>query len=114
ARGVWQPQATAVFDIRVIDSDALSYLSKSVKNVLRIAEKEKKLKYIGACESRHASFTPLCTTIDGCIGTEMQQFLKKLADKLSLKWSRNYSITLHWIRTNLSFALVRATNLCIR
>uniref|UniRef100_A0A1X7SGV4 Uncharacterized protein n=1 Tax=Amphimedon queenslandica TaxID=400682 RepID=A0A1X7SGV4_AMPQE len=44
----------------------------------------------------------------------MQQFLKKLADKLSLKWSRNYSITLHWIRTNLSFALVRATNLCIR
>uniref|UniRef100_A0A1X7TP27 Uncharacterized protein n=1 Tax=Amphimedon queenslandica TaxID=400682 RepID=A0A1X7TP27_AMPQE len=33
ARGVWQPQATAVFDIRVIDSDAPSYLSKSVKNV---------------------------------------------------------------------------------
>uniref|UniRef100_A0A1X7THZ4 Uncharacterized protein n=1 Tax=Amphimedon queenslandica TaxID=400682 RepID=A0A1X7THZ4_AMPQE len=32
ARGVWQPQATAVFDIRVIDSDAPSYLSKSVKN----------------------------------------------------------------------------------
>ena len=31
ARGVWQPQATALFDIRVIDSDAPSYLSKSLK-----------------------------------------------------------------------------------
>lgn len=29
ARGVWTPQSTAVFDIRVIDSDAPSYLSDS-------------------------------------------------------------------------------------
>ena len=57
ARGVWQPQATAVIDIRVIDSDA-PYLSKPV---LTTAEREKKLKYNAACESRHASFTPLCS-----------------------------------------------------
>ena len=28
ARGVWQPQTTALFDVRVVDSDAPSYLSK--------------------------------------------------------------------------------------
>ena len=30
-RGVWQLQSTAIFDIRVIDSDAPSYLSKTRK-----------------------------------------------------------------------------------
>lgn len=54
ARGVWQPQATAVFDIRVIDSDAPSYLSKPVESVLTTAEREK-LKYNAACEPRHPS-----------------------------------------------------------
>lgn len=32
SRGVWQPQLTAVFDLRVIDSDAPSYLAKFVKS----------------------------------------------------------------------------------
>ena len=39
-RGVWQPQATAVFDKQVIDSDA-PYLSKPVESVLTTAEREK-------------------------------------------------------------------------
>jgi len=113
ARGVWQPQATAVFDIRDIDSDAPSYLSRPVESVLKSAEREKKLKYNTACESKHSSFTPLCTTVDGTLGTEMSHFIKKLADQLSDKWSQPYSITLQWLKTKLSFALIRATNLCI-
>lgn len=40
ARGVWQPQATAVFDIRVIDSDAPSYLSKPVESANNSRERE--------------------------------------------------------------------------
>ena len=28
-RGVWQPQATAFFDIRVVDTDARSYVCQS-------------------------------------------------------------------------------------
>ena len=100
--------------IGLFDSDALLYLSKPVEAVLRTAKREKKLKYVAACESRHASFTPLCTTIDGSVGIEMKHFIRKLADKLSCKWSQQYGITLSWIRTKLSFALVRATNLCIR
>ena len=34
ARGVWQPQATTVFDVQIIDSDAPLYLSKPVEAVL--------------------------------------------------------------------------------
>ena len=29
-RGVWQPQATTFFDVRVVDSDANSYLHRDV------------------------------------------------------------------------------------
>uniref|UniRef100_A0A1X7UTQ2 Uncharacterized protein n=1 Tax=Amphimedon queenslandica TaxID=400682 RepID=A0A1X7UTQ2_AMPQE len=95
SRGVWQPQLTAVFDFHVIDSDAPSNLSKSVESVLKTAEKEKKQKCNRPCESRRATFTPLCTTIDVSLGTEMNHFLKKLADKLSHKWDQHYGLTLH-------------------
>ena len=36
---VWQPQVTTLFDIRVIDSDAPSYLQKTPISVLKTAEK---------------------------------------------------------------------------
>ena len=113
-RGVWQPQSTAVFDVRVTDSDAPSYLRQSPMQVLRAAEREKKAKYSSACEALHVSFTPLCMTVDGLIGSESNTFIRRLADQLSIKWDHPYSSVLYWLRTRLSFALVRATNLCIR
>ena len=113
-RGVWQPQATALFDVRVVDSDAPSYSSKSPQSVLKTAKREKKNKYVKACESCHASFIPLCMTVDGLLGEELQSFLNHLADRLAAKWNKQYHLVLSWIKTKLSFALVRATNLCIR
>ena len=40
ARGVWEPQAMALFDIRVVDTDAKSYSSHSPAAVLASAEEE--------------------------------------------------------------------------
>ena len=53
-------------------------------------------------------------TVDGLIGSETNTFIRRLADQLSIKWDYPYSSVLYWLRTRLSFALVRATNLCIR
>ena len=113
-RGVWQYQNYALFDIRVVDSDAPSYLDKTPQLVLSTAERNKKSKYNQACESRHASFTPLCITVDGMLGTEFKSFLKRLGDSLSVKWDKSYSATMYWIKCKLSFAVIRATNLCLR
>jgi hypothetical protein len=104
----------SLFDIRIIDSDAPSYLNKSPESVLRTAEAEKRSKYSQACERRHATFTPLCSTVDGLLAPEMSLFIKRLADILSSKWELPYSTTINWCRTKISFSLVRATNLCIR
>ena len=74
ARGVGQPQATALFDVQVVDTDAPSYINRSPVNVLRAAEREM-LKYGHACEDLLASFTPLCISIDGLLGSELDYLL---------------------------------------
>ena len=48
-RGVWEPQTEALFDIRVVDTDARSYRAHSPRDVLGSAEVEKKRKYLQAC-----------------------------------------------------------------
>ena len=58
-RGVWIPQGDALFDVRVVDTDATSYVNHSVSTVLASAEEEKKQKYLSAAKLRHASFTLL-------------------------------------------------------
>ena len=66
-RGVWEPQTEALFDIRVVDTDARSYLARSPRDVLCSAEGEKKCKYLQACKNRRATFTPLCVSVDGML-----------------------------------------------
>ena len=89
--GVCQPQVDVLFDVRVIDTDAPFYCSRSPQAVLSSAEAEKKRKHREVCLARHAGFTPLCFSIDGMLGTEADFFLRRLADRLSAKWERSYS-----------------------
>ena len=113
-RGAWTHQTEALFDIRVVNTDAQSYLSKSAIDVLTMAEKEKKVKYQSACEERRAIFTPLCVSVDGLIGKEAVSFVKRIGDGLSLKWNKPYSEVVCWLRTRLLFAIIRASILCLR
>uniref|UniRef100_A0A1X7TJ92 Reverse transcriptase domain-containing protein n=1 Tax=Amphimedon queenslandica TaxID=400682 RepID=A0A1X7TJ92_AMPQE len=76
--------------------DAPSYINKTPDTVLKNAEKEKKMKYGCTCEDRHASVTPLCISIDGLMGKEMESFDQHLAESLATKWDRQLSTTLHW------------------
>ncbi len=113
-RDVWQPQDLTLLDIRVIDTDATSYQTRAVKSVLRDAETSKKRKYSTACTDRRAAFTPFIVSVDGTLGSEATTFIRRLSERLSLKWSRPYSNVTHWVRTRLSFAMLRATSNCLR
>ena len=41
-------------------------------------------------------------------------FLHCLAEKLSARWEKSYGEILGWIKARLSFAVIRATDLCLR
>ena len=113
-RGVWLPQAEALFDVRVIDTDAQSYSNRTPRDVIKTAENEKKAKYSRACEDRRAQFTPICVSVDGVFGSESEVFIKRIAESLTVKWEKPYSDVIGWIRTRLGFAVLRATILCLR
>ena len=112
-RGVWMPQVEALFDIRVIDTNAKSYSSLTPGAVLARAEKEKKEKYSSACEQRRAVFTPLCVSVDGMFGRETNHFLRRLGERLSVKWEMSVAQVMGWVRARLSFAILQAAILCL-
>jgi hypothetical protein len=113
-RGVWQPQSEALFDVRVVDTDAQSYVQRSVSAVLATAEREKKRKYTQATEARHASFSPFVLSVDGFLAREARFVVRRFADRLAIKWGKSYSEVMGWMKTRLSFAILRATNRCVR
>ena len=82
--------------------------------MLRAAEGEKKKKYMAACEARHILFTPICCSVDGIFNSEAEVFLKRASENLSSKWRKSYSEIMGWVRTRMSFAILRSSILCLR
>ena len=113
-RGVWQPQTEALFDFRVCNADAQSYVNRPVSSVLDSLAKSKKAKHEQACWERRMDFTPFIVSTDGVIHREGEHFMKRLASRLSARWSKPYSITMSFVRTQVSLAILRATNHCLR
>ena len=83
------------------------------QDVLHTAEGEKKHKYLQACQNCHTTFTPLCVSVDGMLDSEAEFFVKRLSDFLAVRWERPYGVVTGWARTHLSFAILRATLLCV-
>ena len=113
-RGVWQPQTAALLDVCVVDTDTQSYASCTVDAVLCSAEQEKKRKYSAAVEDRRASFTPFVVSVDGVLGHDAQHLIKRLCDQIAMKWEKSHSEVMGWVRARMAFAILRATNLCLR
>jgi hypothetical protein len=112
--GFWRRGATAIFDVRITDTDAPTYRHQDPQKVLEKHEKEKKQKYNLACQARRRQFTPLVFSVDGLRGAEADAASRRLASRLAAKWKRTYSEVCGFVRSRLSVALVRTTSLCLR
>ena len=82
--------------------------------VVSVAENEKKRKYLDATVAHCAHFTPLCFSVDIVAGSEAASFLKRLAHCIYARCERSYADIIQWIHARLSFALLRATVLCLQ
>ena len=85
-RGFWDFQREVLFDIRILNADAPSYLSNSLASIFDSARVEKKTKYSKAAEDRRASFTPFLSTCEAIFDHEAIVYFKKLSNLLSSKW----------------------------
>ena len=108
-RRVWSPQTEALFDICIIDTDAPSYKHRTPEAVLESAR-----IYQKAVEDRCGQFTPFVVSVDGLLHREANHFMKCIAASLATKWEKSYSETVSFVRTRLSFAILRSASLCLR
>ena len=115
AGGFWARGVTAFFDVRVTHVNSKCYQSKPTSEVSKEQEEEKKRKYQQrVLDVEMGSFTPLVFGTNGGMGNECQRFLKHLADKIAQKDTEPYHVVITWLRTQISFELLRSVHACAR
>ena len=115
ARGFWEPQSSAFFDVRVCHPNAESYKDREIQQIYRIHENDKKRLYSRrVLDVEQGSFTPLVFTTTGGMGRECQRYHCRLAELICAKKGEQYAQTISWIRARISFALLRSALVCLR
>ena len=102
-----------MFDIRIVNLDAGSYLRMTPEKALAKAEKEKKDLYLHACMDRRSTFTPMVYSEDRIPGAEALATQKRLAALLSYKLKREYSEICGFLQARMSLAIVRSNSLLL-
>ena len=115
ARGFWERQRSAFFDVRVCHPNAESCKDLTPKQIYRQHKNEKKRLYASrVMEIEQGTFTPLVFTTTGSMAKVCSRYHSRLAELLSSKKQEDYATTMSWIRAKVSFAILRSALLCLR
>jgi hypothetical protein len=116
ANGMWGDRFhTTFFDVRVFSRHATSYKSTAPSSLYQRHEKEKRRAYNQRItEVEQASFSPLVFSATGGMGRTATTVYQRVAALIAKKKTQDYNQTLLWIRSRLSFALLRAAIMCLR
>ena len=115
ARGFWQRGQRAFFDVRVFNPYAQRHLNQTLENSFLSNEREKKKAYNKrVIDVEHGCFTPLVFTPYGGCGREADRCISELSHMIAKKRDIGQSMVTNWLRTKISFALVKAAVLCLR
>ena len=95
------------FDVKILNAHAKS-CPKTISDSYKYHESVKTLKYQQLfLDVEHSSFVPLIFACTGGAALGSTKTAQKLAEKLSEKRNDSYSDTINYIRTKISFALLR-------
>ena len=115
ARGFWEQQRSAFFDVRVCHPNAESYEDLERQQIYRTHKNEKKRLYSRrVLDIEHGTFTPLVFTTTGGMGKECLRYHSRLAELIAIKKGEQYAKTMSWVRSRISFALLRSALVCLR
>ena len=115
ARGFWQDGEMAFFDIRVFNPFARTHLNTNIEQAFKSNESQKKKSYNErVVRIEHGSFTPIVLSAMGGFGRETAKFTTRLIEKISEKKDLMNSVVANFVRTKISFELVKAQVMCIR
>ena len=116
ARGFWENQRSAFFDVRVCHPNADSYKDLELQQIYRNHENEKSAYTRGGfwTSNKELLHPALIFTSTGGMGNECLQYHCRLAQLISIKKGEHYAKTISWIRARTSFALLRSALICLR
>ena len=114
ATGLWVPYQKAFLDVRVFNPSAKKY--RTIDQAFIMNEREKKNEYCQrVLQIENGTFNPLVFSINGGMGKECAAVYKRIAQMMADKReSTSYSDCITFIRTRLSFAVLRSAMRCIR
>ena len=104
------------FDVRVTHVNSTCNQNKSTESIFMEHEKEKKRKYQQrVIDVEMGSFIPwfLVRTEEWGKNANFSR-LSNLADKLSRKNGESYASAISWLRTRISFEILRSVHTCVR
>ena len=115
AVGFWTPGQRVFLDVRVFDLNAQRYRGLELKKCFKRNEDEKKQQYNErVLEVENGSFTPLVFATNGGMARECKAFYKRLAEMVAEKRNITFPTATSYIRTKISFSLLKSTLICIR
>ena len=115
AKGFWTKGQTAFFDVRVTHVNSASQTGMTTSKIFRNHEMSKRREYLQrVLEVENGAFTPLVFGTNGGLGGECAKFLSALSSKIAKRDDESYAHTMTWIRTRLSFDIMRSSLACMR
>ena len=112
ARGFSAREQSAFFDVRVCHPNADSYKNLTPEQIYKLHENEKRRLYSSrVLEVEQGTFTLLFFNTTGGMSDECQ---RRLAELLAVKKQESYASVIAWIRTRVSFAILRSALVCLR
>ena len=109
ATGLYGKNEKTFMDVRITHPNAPSNMSTPVDKLLLKNEAEKKSKYASrVINTERAMFIPLVFTKGATTAPECNKFHKRVAELIAKKRKEQYSKVLSYIRTRISFAMLKS------